>query len=106
MTSRLEKLEGMYAEDPQDTMTRYMLALEVEKTDDNERSLELLSSLMSDSPAYVPAFLMAGQQLAKIGRIADARETYRKGIAEAQLQKNDHASGEMAQFMAELPADG
>ena len=105
MTSRLEKLEGMLAAEPQDTMVRYMLALEVEKTDDHDRSLELLNSLMSNDPAYVPAFLMAGQQLARLGRISEARETYRNGIQQAQQQNDDHAAGEMGQFMAELSDD-
>lgn len=105
MTSRLKKLEDMFAADPQDTMVRYMLALEVEKTDDHDRSLELLSGLMADEPAYVPAFLMAGQQLARLGRISEARETYGNGIKQAQLRNDDHAAGEMTQFMAELPTD-
>ena len=102
MATRREKLEAMLADAPQDAMLRYMLALELEKEAEHDRSLQLFDGLMTDDPAYVPAFLMAGQQLAKLGRTEDARATYRPGIEQARLQGNDHASGEMTGFLLEL----
>ncbi len=100
--SRKEKLEAMLANDPSDQTLRYMLAMELDKEDNSDRSLELLTSLMRDDKPYVPAFLMAGQQLARLGRIQDAVATYDGGIQQAQLQGDDHAAGEMAQFKQEL----
>lgn len=102
MPTRREKLEAMLSDDPSDTMTRYMLALEWQKEDANDKSLELLEGLMNDAPPYVPAFLMAGQQLAQLDRINDARTAYEAGIKCAQSQGNDHAAGEMSQFLADL----
>lgn len=102
MVSRREKLEGMLQSSPADSMLRYMLALELEKEGEAERSLVLLNSLMQDVPAYVPAFLMTGQQLARLGRVEDARACYSVGIKEAQQQNNSHAAGEMAGFLASL----
>ena len=101
--SRREKLESMLASDPADQMLRYMLALELDKESDHDRSLDLLESLMEDEQPYVPAFLMAGQQLARLNRIEEARQTYSTGIQQAAHQGNDHAAGEMAQFRDELP---
>ena len=102
MASRREKLEAMLQSSPADQMLRYMLALELEKEGEAERSLGLMNSLMQDSTPYVPAFLMAGQQLARLGRIEDARACYSAGIKEAQQQNNSHAAGEMAGFLASL----
>ena len=102
--SRRQKLEVMLQADPSDQMLRYMLALELEKEDDNEGSLELLTGLMKDDQPYVPAFLMAGQQLARLGRISESRQTYTEGIEQAQRQGDEHAAGEMNQFRLELPA--
>ena len=102
MVSRREKLEAMLQSSPADQMLRYMLALELEKEGEAERSLELLNSLMRDDAAYVPAFLMAGQQLARLGRMEDARACYSAGIKEAELQNNTHAAGEMAGFLTSL----
>ncbi len=102
MASRREKLDGMLQANPHDQMLRYMLALELEKEGENQLSLELLTSLTQDTVPYVPAFLMAGQQLARINRVDEARATYSAGIMEAQKQSNSHAAGEMAGFLATL----
>ncbi|MCR9201913.1 MAG: tetratricopeptide repeat protein [Planctomycetaceae bacterium] len=102
MSSRLEKLEAMLEADPSDTMARYMLAMEVDKAGDHDRSLTLFETLMQHEPPYVPAFLMAGQLLVRLGRTEEAKKVYSAGIAEARQQGNDHASGEMGQFLAEL----
>ena len=100
--NRRQKLEAMLAASPNDQMLRYMLAMEVDKESDHERSLELFRSLMNDAPPYVPAFLMAGQMLARLQRLEDARATYQAGISAAKQQKNDHAAGEMISFLQAL----
>ncbi len=102
MASRREKLEAMLQGSPADQMLRYMLALELEKEGECERSLQLFSSLMKDSVPYVPAFLMAGQQMARLDRIEDAKACYADGIQQAQAQNNSHAAGEMAGFLAAI----
>jgi len=106
MTSRREKIEAMLADDPSDTFLRYSLALELEKEGRHEESLERLGDLMADDPPYVPAFFMAGQQLATLGRIAEARAALRNGIEAARREGNAHAAGEMSEFLATLGAAG
>jgi predicted RNA polymerase sigma factor len=102
MASRREKLESMLQASPNDQMLRYMLAMELDKESSHERSLELFTALMSEAVPYVPAFLMAGQLLARLGRIDEARGCYTSGIAHAEQQNNSHAAGEMAGFLAAL----
>ena len=103
--TRREKLEGMLAANPSDQMLRYMLAMEFEKEGNHDRSLSLFTSLMNDSKPYVPAFMMAGQQLTGLRRFAEARHTFQRGIQQAIQQKDDHAAGEMNQFLNELPPE-
>ena len=100
--TRRQKLESMLAAAPDDQMLRYMLAMELDKESDHERSLELFRSLMNDAPPYVPAFLMAGQMLVRLERTEEARTTYLAGIAEASNQNNGHAAGEMTGFLQAL----
>ena len=100
--SRREKVEAMLANDPQDTMLRYMLAMELDKAEEHERSLELFDGLMADEPPHVPAFLMAGQQLLKLNRLDEARTALRTGISAARTQGDSHAAGEMAEFLTQL----
>lgn len=93
---------ALLQDNPGDQKLRYMLAMEQRNSDDIEVSLQTFRSLMADETPYVPAFLMAGQELAKHGRTEEARSTYTAGIQAAVGQGNEHAAGEMTQFRAEL----
>ena len=105
-SSRRQKIEAMLADDPNDTFLRYSLAMELDKEAEHDRSLELLGGLMRDAPPYVPAFFMAGQQLVRLDRVAEARSALREGIEEARRQGNGHAAGEMSEFLSSLGALG
>ncbi len=102
MSSRREKIETMLADDPQDIFLRYSLAMELDKEGENNASLESLAELSGETPPYVPAFFMAGQQLVRLGRIKDARTILRDGIEAARTQGDTHAAGEMSEFLASL----
>ena len=102
MSSRREKLEAMLAEEPHDKFLRYALAMELDKEGDHEASLLGLRDLSRESPPHVPAFFMAGQQLARLGRIAEARSMLREGIEAARQQNNSHAAGEMSELLMSL----
>jgi thioredoxin-like negative regulator of GroEL len=100
--SRREKIEAMLAEEPGDTFLRYSLAMELDKVGENEASLAKFTELTRDQPPYVPAFFMAGQQLARLGRLSEARDFLRSGIEAARTQGDAHAAGEMSEFLASL----
>lgn len=92
----------MLIDDPRDTFLRYSLAMELDKEGDHATSLATFSELTQDQPAYVPAFFMAGQQLARLGRVSEARDFLRAGIEAARTQGDAHAAGEMSEFLASL----
>lgn len=101
--SRREKIQAMLESSPEDQTLRYMLAMECDKEDDHDESLRLFRELMENESPYVPAFLMAGQLLARLDQVADAKAVYAAGIQEARKQDNQHAAGEMAAFSDDLP---
>jgi tetratricopeptide (TPR) repeat protein len=100
--SRREKIEAMLLGDPNDTFLRYSLAMELDKEGDHDASLARFVELTRDDPPYVPAFFMAGQQLARLGRNDEARSVLRTGIDAAQNQGDAHAAGEMSEFLLSL----
>ncbi|MGC3968519.1 MAG: hypothetical protein QM775_14410 [Pirellulales bacterium] len=106
MPTRREKIEAMLEKDPHDSFLKYGLSQELEKEGSHERSLALLAELRRISPPYVAAFFMAAQQLTKLGRIEEARGVLRDGIEEARRQRNDHAAGEMSEFLSGLGSFG
>jgi tetratricopeptide (TPR) repeat protein len=100
--SRRTKIEALLVDSPDDTFLRYGLALELDKEGEHDASLQELRRLMGGAPAYVPAFFMAGQQLARLERVEEARAALRDGIEQARTQGNAHAAGEMSEFLASL----
>lgn len=105
-TSRRERVAAMLQENPGDTFLRYALALELEKEGDHSGSLERLTDLQREQPPYVPAFFMAAQQLARLGRVEESRGVLRTGIEAARAAGDLHAAGEMGEFLANLGALG
>ncbi|MGV3486262.1 MAG: hypothetical protein ACO1RT_17720 [Planctomycetaceae bacterium] len=100
--SRREKIEAMLLDDPNDPFLRYGLALEMRSAGEHEASLSKLGELTRDASPYVPAFFMAAQQLADLGRIEEARTFLRDGIDEARRQGDSHAASEMSEMLATL----
>ncbi len=97
--SRLQKLEALLADDPSDPFLRYGLAMEHVSQGDEETGARLFLDLIQAQPDYVPAYLQAGQVLARLDRVDEAQATYRAGIAAAQKKGDLHAAGEMQQFL-------
>ena len=100
--TRREKIESMLKDEPDDVFLRYSLALEMEAAEEWESSLEILETLARGTPAYVPAFQMAAQQLVKRDQITDARRALREGIEAARSQGNTHAAGERSDLLMSL----
>lgn len=92
----------MLAEEPGDVFLRYSLALELDKEGEHDRSLQLLNELADGDPPYVPAFFMAGQQLARLDRMDEARAILTRGVTTARAAGDAHAAGEMQEFLRTL----
>lgn len=100
-TSRMDQIEAMLAADPSDVMLRYMLGMEYASAGDDGGAVQEFQTLLGmDGDPYVPAFHMAGQALARLGREPEAAEVLRKGIAAARAAGDLHAAGEMEGLLA------
>ena len=100
--TRLAQLESQLADDPTDPFLRYGVALEYDSGGDAKTAAAKLAGLIADSPDYVPAYLMAGQILAKLGRDLEACDVLRSGVLQSKAAGNEHAAGEMAALLATL----
>lgn len=90
----MAQIEAMLADEPNDPELRYFLAMEYLSAGDDQAGASKLREVTTDS-TYVPAFLMAGQVLNRLGNFSEACAILRRGIDEARQQGNIHALGEM-----------
>ncbi len=100
-TPRMGQLEAMLAEEPGDAELHYFLAMEYLSAGDEAAGTQKLRELTNDS-IYVPAFLQAGQVMARQGQVKEACYILRRGIELAQKQGNSHAQGEMQGLLDSL----
>ena len=93
----MDQIEAMLAEDPDDAFLRYGLAMEHASSGDDATCVEVLRDLIARtaSQPYVPAFLQAGQALARLDRIPEACAILRQGVEAARHTGDTHAQGEM-----------
>jgi tetratricopeptide (TPR) repeat protein len=80
MNNRLEVLKNMVAQNPNDSFSRYGLAMEYANSGDLEHAMEEYRALLTVNPNYSAAYYHGGQTLEKLGRREDARTFYRQGI--------------------------
>jgi tetratricopeptide (TPR) repeat protein len=90
--TRIQILEQMVAQNPANSFARYGLAMEYVKSGDLARGVVEFDSLLAADPAYSAAYFHGGQTLEKLGRLDEAREYYRKGIA---VTRDPHARSEL-----------
>jgi Flp pilus assembly protein TadD len=100
--SRKQQLEEMLAEDPNDPLLRYGLAMEHVSAGQDDEALRCFQELLRVAPDYVPAYMQAGRALVRLQRDEEARSLYQKGIALARQKGDQHAADEMERFLEEL----
>jgi len=99
---RLEMLNDILTQNPNDAFARYGLALEYSNQGNIESALAEFGKLLSVNPDYTPGYFMAAQTLAKADRNDEARKMLTDGIASAKRTGNAHAQSEMEAMLADL----
>lgn len=100
--SRVEQLKAILAQDPNNQLTRYALAMEYSSAGDVDDAVAEFARLLQINPDYANAYFMAAQALAGADRKEPACEMLRNGIAAAKRTGNHHAESEMQQMLEDL----
>lgn len=80
MATRREMLEEFVATDPNDSFSRYALALELEKEGRAGDAVSQLQEVVSRDETYVAAYYHLGRMLAKAGKEEEALTAYKRGL--------------------------
>jgi len=99
---RLETLKKFMETNPSDCFARYGVAQEYLKQGEYERALEQFTAIFEINPDYQAAYYHGGKTFEKLGRMEEARATYRKGIEVASRSGDLHAQNELQAALDEL----
>ncbi len=94
-STRLQTLQSMVAQNPNDSFARYGLAMEYAAAAEWQKAVEEFRALLSVNPNYTAAYYHGGQALEKLGRLEDARQLYEQGIAVATHTGDLHTRSEL-----------
>jgi tetratricopeptide (TPR) repeat protein len=92
MSTRIETLQQLLAQDPRSTFARYGLAMEYVNTQQLAQAIEQFETVIANDPLYSAAYYHGGQTLEKMGQLDRARDLYRRGLA---ASRDAHARAEM-----------
>lgn len=102
--SRISKLQEFLDKDPDDSFSRYGIAMEYAGHDD-AAAARALEELLRRDERYVPAYHQLGILYMRANRVDDAQEILRKGISVARSQNDHHAAEEMEEALGEQGAE-
>jgi len=94
-STRLDVLKSMVAQNPNDSFSRYGLAMEYRNGGDLEGAVREFRELIAINPNYCYAYFHGGQTLEKLGRLEEAGALYRDGIEAAVRAGDQHARSEI-----------
>ena len=93
--NRIEILKGFLNENPNDSFSRYALALEYTKLGQNDDALREFETVKNNDPQYVATYYQLGQHYQKLGQKHEAEKTLRTGITVAAKAGDEHTRSEL-----------
>jgi len=102
MKSRREMLEEFVAQDPNDSFSRYALALELEKEARPQDAVIQLREVIARDQDYVASYYHLGRLLTRSGCVDEARDVYRNGMNIASLAGDQKAASEIKEALEAL----
>ena len=102
MKTRKEMLEEFVAADPDDSFSRYALALECDKAGLQQEAIALLREVIKRDAGYVAAYYHLGRMLARDERVEEALDVYRRGLGHAATAGDQRTRSEIQEAIEML----
>ena len=93
MKTRLEELQMMLLDDPNDLFLGYAIGLELFKMGSVDEAVETIKNLTVLHPDYIPAYFRLGQWYAEQDKMMEAKKVLNQAL-ELSKQQNDSKAGQ------------
>jgi E3 SUMO-protein ligase RanBP2 len=105
-SSRIDGLLAMRAKNPADTRILFALALEYEKAERWDDAVTVLAEYLDAADDEGNAWGRLGKALLALGRRAEARAAYARGVEAAEKHGHPSMAGEFAEVVEEIEESG
>ena len=100
--NRIEQLLAFLQKEPKDPFLRHALALEYIKLNDDEKAIQLLIALLTDTPTYIGSYYQLAKLYEKHADFEQAKYWYKQGMSYAKLKNEKHSYNELSSGLDEL----
>ncbi len=101
-SAQIATLTQILEQNPTDAFARYGLAMAHTSAGNPDQALAEFTTVLTQTPDYVPAYQMSAQTLLKLQRTSEARDRLTSGLAAAHRTGNTHAASEMQGMLDDL----
>ena len=99
---RKTQILSLLKDNPNDVFLQYALAMEFMSADEPDSAIEILASLKSQEPDYLPTYYQLAKLYEATGANNRAIETYEAGMLVAQKTNDRKTLGELRSALEEL----
>lgn len=100
--SRINALKNFLNSDPNDSFSRYALALEYVKTGQHDDAVQEFETVRKNDPDYVATYYQLGKLYQHLTKLHEAEKTFRTGITVAAKINDEHTRSELEAALDEL----
>jgi len=98
-SKKIRDLAGFLKKNPEDSFTKFALALELLKLDEVSKARVLFESVLKQDPQYLGVYYHLGKLYERTGRPKDARAMYIQGIRVAEQQSHERTLAELKEAL-------
>jgi tetratricopeptide (TPR) repeat protein len=99
MQNRLQQLQQMLAQEPNDVFLKYAISVEYFSAKEFENALTILQAILKNNADYLPAYYQTGKCYEELRQIENAKEIYHKGIEIAIKQGKTKVANELKEAL-------
>lgn len=99
---KIRELAESLQKNPDDSFTKFALALELLKKDDVTKAKVLFESVLRQDPDYLGVYYHLGKLYERQGRIEDAKKMFNNGLKVAEEQQNERTALELKDALESL----
>jgi Tfp pilus assembly protein PilF len=100
--SRINILKSFLESDPNDSFSRYALALEYVKAGQHDDAVREFETVRTKDPDYVATYYHLGKLYQQLSKTHEAEKTFRTGITTAAKLKDEHTRSELEAALEEV----
>jgi tetratricopeptide (TPR) repeat protein len=99
MSTRLEQLQQMLAQEPDDEFLRYAIAIEYVSVSNFEKAIDCFKNILQTNSEYLAAYYQLGKCYEEVKQFDAAKNIYTKGIDIAQKQSKTKTLNELKEAL-------